>query len=401
MDLTATEKRSRQRKKDRPGEPLKNGTKGSYAEGERVESAIPLEVEAPKDHQDISDAPYVAPHGVLVYDGEPHTPEWFETRRNGITATDLPKIMGSTKRGNPLDVWLDKQGIENEKRDPELDELAYWGTAMEPIIAERWANDFGLEVSEVGIIANDERPWQRASVDRMVHNCPDGPCSLEIKTRSEYTTGMYEDGRIPQDILDQCEWGRSTSGFSHTHLAVLAGRKMFAFDLPANPRREGEMLSAAKALWDKNLTGKPPVIVPNGDGSLIDTMDRLYPYRSGDKNVESATVLPLVAAYNAAHEVSLAAETKKTAAKEALIIALDDGDSAIGEDGEPVFTYKATKSSSTVTTANLKALEKEDPNLMQELRNKGVVTLTKSSPRFSMKSKIGRTKKEQTKEESS
>lgn len=387
---TQAQSRPQRRKADNPGEPVKNGNGGSFGTAPKAEAA-PLDVVV-LDPQDISDAPYVSPTGVLVYDGEPHTEEWFAARRNGITATDVPKIMGSNKRRNALDVWLDKQGVDNEVEDPELEELGYWGSAMEDPIAARWSDEMGLEVQKTGVIAHEQRPWQRASLDRIVIGCKRGPCSLEIKTRSEYTTGTYEDGRIPRDILDQCEWGRSTAGYSHTHLAVLAGRKFFAFDIEADEERESDMLAAAYDLWQKNLDGEEPHVEPTGDGSLIDTMDRLYPYRSGDRPVDDEKILPLVKEYNEASDVAGAAEKRKTAAKEALIVALDDGDTAIDADGEPLFTYKPPKSSNTMTAAGLKALEKEDPALVQDLRNRGIITLTSSKPRFGMKSKFGRKK---------
>ena len=79
------------------------------------------------------DATPVTPTGVLVYDGAPHTDEWFAARRRGITATDVPKILGLTEYGTARHVWLDKQGLAPVD---EGSEAARWGTLLEDIVAK-------------------------------------------------------------------------------------------------------------------------------------------------------------------------------------------------------------------------------------------------------------------------
>ena len=61
---------------------------------------------------------------------------WLAERRTCITATDVAKILGFSKFGGPIDVYLDKIG-----ELPELDQSAAplaWGRRMEPIILQAY-----------------------------------------------------------------------------------------------------------------------------------------------------------------------------------------------------------------------------------------------------------------------
>ena len=106
----------------------------------------------------------VTPTGVLITDAAPETEEWFAARREGITGTDLPKILGLSKYGNALAVWQDKRGEWTD----DAGEAARWGQLLEEPVAEEWAERNDTIVERIGVVANVEYPWMRASLDRVI-----------------------------------------------------------------------------------------------------------------------------------------------------------------------------------------------------------------------------------------
>ena len=55
--------------------------------------------------------------------------------------------------------------------------------------------------SEIGVIAHIDYPHHRASLDRLVMRCPDsdGPCGLQIKTRSAFKADDWRRD-VPDDV---------------------------------------------------------------------------------------------------------------------------------------------------------------------------------------------------------
>ncbi len=200
----------------------------------------------------------ITPEGVLVTDAPPESDDWLAARRGGITGTDLPKILGLTKYGNALSVWLDKRG----ELDDAAGEAARWGNLLEDPVAQEWAARHGAKVERVGVLANTERPWVRASLDRLVVHgmCPDGgfDCGLEVKTRSAFKADEYRSG-VPDDVLAQVEWGLIATGLHHMHVAVLiGGQRMESLRVDRDEQVEAYLLDALKTDYQVNfeLSGK-------------------------------------------------------------------------------------------------------------------------------------------------
>lgn len=329
----------------------------------------------------------VTPTGVLVYEGEPVTPEWFAVRREGITGTDLPKILGLSKYGSSLSVWLDKRGEGGEDLSGEA---ARWGNLLEDIVAREWALRRDTQVSPVGVIAHAGWMWQRASLDRLVHGCPDADdpqatpiCGLEVKTRSAYKRGSFKDGE-PDDVLAQVLWGRLVTGLDHMHLAVLiGGQELLEFRVDRDPILEQYLVDAAKPVWDAVLDGDPPTAHPDAEGVLLADLNRLYGSRAGEIELPEDADTWLTK-YADANRIESSAKRAKAEAKAALVQMLGSGEVGL-RDEVPAFTYITPEPSDQVTADSLRALRVDNPELYAALTEDGVITRTDPGPRFNLK----------------
>lgn len=275
----------------------------------------------------------------VICDAEPQTEEWFAARRTGITATDLPKILGLSKYGNALSVWHDKRG---ELPPDEAGPAARWGHLLEDVIAEAWAADHGTEVRRIGVMANVDYPWRQAALDRLVMTCPDGDgaCWLEVKCRSAFKAGAWRE-EVPDDVLAQVAWQRIVTGLDHGHVAVLiGGNDLREFRYDRDDALEAFLIDQADAAWRGVQDGTPPTV--DATSALLDLLDRLHPNRDGATPVDRKVAAQLRADYDAAADIERYAKGGKEWAKYRTVALLEAGDRLVAADDPDVVlaTYK-------------------------------------------------------------
>lgn len=330
------------------------------------------------------------PAGYVVTTAAPETDEWFAARRGGITGTDLPKILGYSKYGNALAVWMDKRG----ELDDVAGEAAAWGHILEDPVAQEWARRNDTSVLPIGVLANIEAPWMRASLDRVVTDCPDdtnrrNSCGLEIKTRSAFKADEWRDG-MPDSVLAQVAWGRIVSGLDHMHVAALiGGQRLVAFRYDRDDVLEEYLVRAAQPVWTAVEEGLAPEAHPDADGVLLDLLDQVYRTHEGNREIPAAAAEEWLAQYADGGDLEKRGKALKTEAKTALVQLLGDGATGVVNE-VPVFTYKPDPAKDTVTADALRAFKAAEPEQYSALVDAGLITTTNPRPTFRVKA----TKKE-------
>lgn len=329
----------------------------------------------------------VTPSGVLVPGTDrPHSPEWFAMRRRGITATDLPKILGLTQYGNALSVWRDKMQPDGAG-DDDAGEPAFWGTQQEPIIAEVWSEKHHAAVRPVGTVAHVNNTWMMASLDRLVPICPDasGACGLEIKTRNAYVAGKWKDD-VPDDVLAQVQWGLMVTGLPHMHVACLiGGQHLQEYTVSRDKRLEDYLMSAALPVWQAVMNGIPPDVSADADGVLLRELNKMFASREGAVAVDPIEAERYITDYRGGHRLETEGKRIKTVAKGNMVKLLGGAEVATGEDNEPLWTYKAGDPKDELPADELRRLKAECPELYVDLKAQGFIKTTTPNPTFNLK----------------
>jgi predicted phage-related endonuclease len=200
----------------------------------------------------------------------------------------------------------------------------------------------------------------RVNLDRRVEGCPDGPCLLEIKNRSQYLADQWDDG-VPDDTECQAHWGLAITGWSHAHVAVLIGGNDPRF---YRIERDEQLLDGLTAIaaefWNRVLTLDPPPIGPTEADSEL--LARLYAEadETAVADLSAAEVKPWLDQRATACADIKRSEVLKTEAENHLK-ALCGAAVIAKAGGEVAFTWKPM----TTRRIDVAALKAEQPDIHQ------------------------------------
>lgn len=293
--------------------------------------------------------------GALVLPAGAPRDRWLAARRDGITATDVVKIVGLSRYGNALDCYLDKR-LGEEDRDPS--EAATWGLLLEDPVARRWAVQRGCRIRRVGLMRNRVHPHHMASIDRMVvgERAP-----LEVKTRNVFADDFADS--VPERVAVQVQWQMHVSGADRAHVAALIGGQELVTHTVARDQVLIDYLrSEADRVWAAVQAGDPPDVPPWQQTAAA--LDRLHPDRAGVVDVDPDAARPLVDDYLAACAAESTAQSDKDRAKVDLLALLGGAEEA-RIDGRTAWTYRGHPRTS-IPADNVRALIEAHPDLAAE-----------------------------------
>lgn len=202
----------------------------------------------------------------------PLTPAQLELRKQGLGSSDIAAVVGLNKFRSPLDVYQEKAGL---KPGFEGNEFTYWGTALEPAIANRYAEEEGVELVECDTLIHPEHSFALATPDRAIIG---QPTLVEIKCSGMRRSNDWGDpgtDQVPAHYLIQCQWQMMVASavapapIEQVHLAALfSGNKYEVYIIQADRQLQNHLLHAADSFWhDHVLAEEPPPI----DGSQRST----------------------------------------------------------------------------------------------------------------------------------
>ena len=239
----------------------------------------------------------------------PDRKAWLEARQAGIGSSDAAAILNQSAWHTPYTLFHEKLGLA--PRPPAAAEAAYWGLALEPLLATRYERATDREVLEppaYTIQRHQARPWQLASLDRLTIDPQKGVGILELKTASAYRAADWsEEPPLPYQI--QVQHQLAVCGLTWASIAVLIGGNQFRWiDVDRHDGFISALVDAEAQFWDHVLNLEPP----DADGSdatraLIAAM---YPTHEPGKTV----VLPPDAVSWDADRMQADAEVKRWAA---------------------------------------------------------------------------------------
>ena len=219
---------------------------------------------------------------VFLGDFPSNSPGWHALRANGIGGSEVGTICGVNPWESPFTLWAKKTG--RIERDFEPSEAMEWGTRLESVILEKFA-DVHPELTvfpSPGTFCHKDREWQIANLDGVFVDAAGNPGIIEIKT------ARYEDDWIdgvPPYYKTQVQWYLQTFGYGRAIVAVLfSGSKYREFEILADEFEQQINLKKVEEF----RTYVADDIKPDFDGALstYETVRKIHPQIDSELEIE-------------------------------------------------------------------------------------------------------------------
>lgn len=305
---------------------------------------------------------------VLVSTLDMDRDQWLEHRRRGIGGSDAAAIAGLNPWKSPIEVYLEKIGEMPEQED---NEAMYWGRVLEDVVAKEFTERTGKRVRRRNAILHHPKyEFMIANVDRLVVGEKVG---LECKTVSEYGKDNWEDDKVPDYYILQCQHYMAVTGYKGWWIAALIGGNKFIYKyIERDEDIINYLIQIESEFWQMVQDRTPPAV--DGSESSTEILKILYPESKPDSEI----ILPseaetLINEYELAAAEEKAAKERKEEAANKLKALL--GEYEVGKIGDKLVTWKTVRSNRLDT----KALKAAHPEIYQEFARES------SYRRFSIK----------------
>jgi putative phage-type endonuclease len=160
------------------------------------------------------------------------SPEWYETRRQGIAASEIAAVLGISPWVSPFDLWwLKRTGADSQPENAAMRR----GHRYEALILEDFAEEHPeFTVVPTTLIRNRQRAWQMATPDSLAYEAgyayadPDADDTeplavVQAKTGQRWEWGEPGTDDIPVHYRAQVLWEMDTVGVNVAYLPVMFG----------------------------------------------------------------------------------------------------------------------------------------------------------------------------------
>ena len=261
------------------------------------------------------------------------SPEWFEIRKGGITATGITAINGTSPYKTAYRLWAELTGQVGEQP---AGAAAQRGQILEQAVADYYTVETGLKLRKSnGIVRLKEHPWAMASLDRTIVGDTEG--LVEIKTS---TSNRWQLFPVPPEYVDQVQWQMFVTGAKYADVAVLLSGLVFRIErVEADPVYQTMLFDKAVAFLELVKTKTPPPLTGNDS----DTLAEVKPQSSNTYAVADPQLDHIARLYIEAKAAAEAADAELKEMAIAIKEAIADGEGVKGRGW--LATWKQNKAS--------------------------------------------------------
>jgi putative phage-type endonuclease len=275
---------------------------------------------------------------VLLGHFEPNSEEWHAARRKGIGASEIAAVVGLSPFESAFSLWHRKKG--NLPGPDPANPLFYWGHALEPLVAARYASDHPeFAVHKVGTYVHSERAWQLANLDRALSTgdrvgewgqpgaLP--TAVLEIKTtRYGDNWGPHRSAQVPLHVRCQVMQQMDVMGVEFADVAVLIGGNDYReYRIDYDETDALALREAGAAFWASIETDDEPPV--DASWATYEAVRDLHPNINGEDVEVNAALYARYAATKADADSSADAHRQ---AKSELLAAMGEARRALVDD---------------------------------------------------------------------
>lgn len=293
------------------------------------------------------------------------TPDWFDWRRNGVTATEASAIVGASKWATAMSVFNNKTSGSTEPSQPTA--VQEWGSRIEKELLAKFADmhpEFKVEPGNCF-----EREWRKASLDGTATGDDGNRYILECKTGRVAADWYSDNGKetVPAGYYAQVQWQMLVSGMRRVYFAVLLnGYEYFERVVEYDVGFASDMEAKCQAFWNDLKAGVRPK--PSDTHPEIDQPTLAELARDSDKDGAFEVEPDVFERYRQAR-AEFDAATIRYGAVKAQLTELLTRHEYLTHDGKKFASIVKMKPRETVDIAKLKAEYPEVYKLVKKVGN--------------------------------
>lgn len=185
---------------------------------------------------------------------------WLAVRQTGIGSSDAAASVGLNPYKSQLELWMEKTGRLVHAAQPDDDDNSplFWGTVLEPIVAEHYAKRTGFKVRRVNaVLQHPTHTWMLANLDREVVGS-DEVQVLECKTAGINGAKLWKNG-VPEYVQLQVMHQLAVTGQQAADVAVLVGgHELRIFRLERDEALIERLIQLEAEFWRHVTEDTPP-----------------------------------------------------------------------------------------------------------------------------------------------
>ena len=201
--------------------------------------------------------------------------DWLQARNRGIGSSEAAAAIGLSRYTSPLALWQQKTA-RIPAPDLSDNEAVFWGSTLEPIVAQVYQERTGRKVRRVNaILQHPQHCFMLANLDRAVGS--DG--ILEIKTAGQRSASQWEE-TVPEAYQCQVLHQLAVTGKAWADVAVLiAGQEFRIYRIEPDPDRITDLIEREAQFWQHVQNDTPPAV--DGSASCARALVAMYPQDNG------------------------------------------------------------------------------------------------------------------------
>jgi putative phage-type endonuclease len=235
--------------------------------------------------------------------------EWLEKRRSYITGTDAACLLGISKWGSQLSVWLDKRG---EAEPVKENEAMSWGKRLERPILQAYAdanpeNEF-VFCDGYELVTNPEFPRLACSLDGWNKTLA---CPVDAKNIRFASAEWGDEGtdNFPDYYKTQLSVQMAMTGARFAQLAVLfSGQDFRVYNYERDEELIAKINDSANDFWARYMFGSETPTV-GGDMASTEWVKKHLAVGKGGQKVANNDIAETVAKLKQTKETIKSLET--------------------------------------------------------------------------------------------
>ena len=307
----------------------------------------------------------------LILNADASHDDWLKVRNTGLGGSDCGSILGLNPYKSALTLWSEKTGMM-QPEDLSKNERVWWGSHMEPVIAQRFEEITDKKVRRRGTLRDNDYPYMLANIDRWIVGENAG---LEIKTADWRMSKQWgdkddlQDMTVPDSYYCQCMHYMAVTGADYWYIGALIGGNDFRVKkIMRNEDDIKYIREQEKEFWNHVTEQTMPAV--DGSDSTVHTLVGLYNTPNGKEIDLPEEALRIFEKYDLAKAKENEAKDAIQAAKNELMALL--GENEVGHIGDRKVTWKATKPRESISLSRVK---KEDSGSYEALKAMGFIKI--------------------------